>query len=294
MTQVWLDEVAHWFAAHRRDLPWRGEPRDPWGVLVSEVMLQQTPVARVLPAYRAWLQRWPTAPDLANDSPGEAVRMWDRLGYPRRALRLHGAAVAVTHRHDGRVPERYEDLVALPGVGDYTASAVLAFAYRHRIPVLDTNVRRVIARVTAGEAAPGTATVARAERQHLGESLPAAPEDAADLSEALMEFGALVCTARSPDCGGCPVAAHCLWLELGRPASETPLPRQAPFAGSDRQVRGVLMAALRDASEPLPLESLAGLWPDGRQSRRALRSLAEDGLLVIERDVASLPGREAH
>src|SRR4051794_2660071 len=151
--------VLDWYAAHARDLPWRAPGTGPWAVLVSEVMLQQTPVARVEPVWRAWLDRWPTPADLAAASPADVIRAWGKLGYPRRALRLREAAVAVTERHGGVVPAEVAALEALPGIGTYTARAVACFGYGQRQPVVDTNVRRVVARLVHGraEAAPARA-----------------------------------------------------------------------------------------------------------------------------------------
>src|SRR3954449_12724805 len=189
------DVVSEWYLVAGRDLPWRRPGTSPWAVLVSEVMLQQTPVARVLPAYDAWLRRWPTPAALAADEPGEAVRMWGRLGYPRRALRLHAAATVVVDRHGGELPRTVPELLALPGIGDYTARAVAAFAYRQRQPVVDTNVRRVVARAVEATA---DAAVTRRDLTLVEELLPADPEAAATASVALMELGALVCTARAP------------------------------------------------------------------------------------------------
>src|SRR5688500_1291226 len=201
------DELIDWFSAEARDLPWRRDT-SPWPVMVSEFMLQQTPVSRVLPVFEAWMQRWPTPAALAADPPGEAVRAWGRLGYPRRALRLHAAATAIVERHGGDVPADRDALLALPGVGDYTASAVASFAFHERHPVLDTNVRRVLARIVEGVAFPSPSVTA-AERA-LAESVM--PVDDAHLwAAATMELGAVVCTARSPRCDACPVASHCSW-----------------------------------------------------------------------------------
>ncbi len=195
--------VTDWFDDHHRDLPWRAADRTPWGVLVSEVMLQQTPVARVVPAWIAWMARWPLPADLAADSPGEAVRQWDRLGYPRRALNLHAAALAIVARHGGAVPESDSDLRALPGVGEYTAAAVRAFAFGRRSVVLDTNVRRVLARLVDGyEYPPPSLTVG--ERARADSLVPVDDAAAAHWSAAVMELGALVCTANSPRCSAVP------------------------------------------------------------------------------------------
>jgi A/G-specific adenine glycosylase len=256
----------------------------PWGVLVSEVMLQQTPAARVAPAWRAWLDRWPAPAALAADSPGEAVRAWGRLGYPRRALRLHAAAVACVERHGGDVPATVPELRALPGVGGYTAAAVAAFAFGHRHPVLDTNVRRVHARVLdgAGTARPN---VTAAESRRAAALLPDDPARAAAWSVAVMELGALVCTARRPRCRDCPVAAGCAWRRAGQPGDPAhagrPARRSQPYAGTDRQVRGLLLAVLRQAGarDAVPRSRLEPVWPDAAQRERALASLVADGLV---------------
>ena len=269
-------EVTDWYATAQRDLPWRRPGTSPWAVLVSEVMLQQTPVARVVGPYAAWLERWPTPTALAADSPGEAVRMWGRLGYPRRALRLHACAVAVCERYDGQLPRAVDELLTLPGVGDYTARAVAAFAYRQRVPVVDTNVRRVVARVAEGRA---DAAVRRSDLARVEELLPADPERAATASVALMELGALVCTARAPRCPSCPLLHRCAWATAGRPELEAPVKRPQPFVGTDRQVRGRLMAVLRDAPAAVTAEALATAWDEPVQRARALDGLVADGLV---------------
>jgi A/G-specific adenine glycosylase len=268
--------VTDWYATAARDLPWRRPGVDAWSGLVSEVMLQQTPVARVLPAYQAWLERWPTAPALAADPPGEAVRMWGRLGYPRRALRLHACAVTVVEQHAGRLPSTVSELLALPGVGDYTARAVVAFAHRQRVPVVDTNVRRVVARTVEGRA---DAAVTRADLARVEALLPLDPEAAATASVALMELGALVCTARAPRCSVCPVVDRCAWARAGRPGLAVPVRRPQAFAGTDRQVRGRLMAVLRDADGPVEAPALEQAWDEPVQRARALDGLAADGLV---------------
>jgi A/G-specific adenine glycosylase len=239
-------------------------------------MLQQTPVARVVPAYDSWLSRWPTAAALAADEPGEAVRMWGRLGYPRRALRLHGAAVAIVERHGGDLPTTVQELLGLPGVGDYTARAVATFAHRQRHAVVDTNVRRVVARAVEGIA---DAPVTRADLARVAALLPDDHEAAATASSALMELGALVCTARMPRCTQCPLASECRWLAAGRPALERAVRRPQPYAGTDRQVRGRLLAVLRDADGPVPAAALERAWDEPVQRARALDGLVADGLV---------------
>ncbi|GGD14007.1 A/G-specific adenine glycosylase [Nocardioides daphniae] len=271
--------ILDWYAAHQRDLPWRRPEASPWSVMVSEFMLQQTPVARVLGPHEAWLTRWPTPAALAAEPTGEAVRAWGRLGYPRRALRLHAAATAIVERHDGEVPAAYEDLVALPGVGDYTASAIASFAFGRRHVVLDTNVRRVLARAVSGVEFPTTAPT-RAERDLATGLLPDEAPVAAEWAVAVMELGALVCTAKSPDCGACPVRDQCAWLLAGRPAYDGPPRRGQAWDGTDRQCRGRLMAVLREAHGPVHVSSLVAAWPDHVQRERCLASLLADQLMV--------------
>ncbi|MFC5997419.1 A/G-specific adenine glycosylase [Quadrisphaera sp. GCM10027208] len=282
--------VTDWYTRAARDLPWRRRGTTPWGVLVSEVMLQQTPVARVVPVWQHWVQRWPEPADLAAAAPGDAVRAWDRLGYPRRALRLHGAAVAVVERHGGRVPGDHDLLLALPGVGGYTAAAVAAFAFGRRHPVVDTNVRRVQARAVRGEALPAPALTA-AERRLAEQLLPDDPAGAAAWSVAVMELGALVCTARGPRCGDCPVRDRCRWHLAGRPAATTPVRRSQPWAGTDRMVRGRLLAVLRGADGPVAAAELAAAWDDDDQRGRCLATLVADGLAELRPDgTVALPG----
>jgi A/G-specific adenine glycosylase len=279
------DTLVEWFDRHARDLPWRRPEAGAWGVLVSEIMLQQTPVARVEPAWHAWLARWPTPAALAADPPAEAIRMWGRLGYPRRALRLHEAAVAITARYAGEVPAELDALLALPGIGAYTARAVAAFAFGQRQPVVDTNVRRVVARAVAGTADGGPSTTPRDLSATLA-LLPSEPGRAARMSAALMELGALVCTARTPRCGHCPIVESCAWRLAGQPAADGPTRRTQAYAGTDRQVRGLLLAVLRDETGPVPLDRLDLVWPEALQRGRALASLLDDGLVV------ELPGHE--
>lgn len=272
----WVDALTDWYAVVARDLPWRRPGTSAYAVLVSEVMLQQTPVSRVVPAYEAWLERWPTAAALAGDSPGEAVRMWGRLGYPRRALRLHASCVAVAQRYDGELPTTVAELLTLPGVGDYTARAVAAFALRQRHPVVDTNVRRVVARLVEGVA---DAPVARRDLDLVAGLLPESDEEAATVSVALMELGALVCTSRAPRCSQCPVRAGCAWVSAGSPPLTSPVRRPQGYAGTDRQVRGRLMALLRDSAHPVTALALEAVWLEPVQRARALDTLVADGLV---------------
>ena len=272
-------EAIEWFDRNARDLPWRKSEAGPWGVLVSEIMLQQTPVSRVLPAYEAWLARWPTPTALAADEPAEAIRAWGRLGYPRRALRLHACASVIAERHDGIVPDDVALLAALPGIGTYTAHAVATFAYRQRHPVVDTNVRRFVARVVAGEADSGAATTP-ADLRATEALLPLTPTRAARASAAFMEIGALICTARAPRCPVCPVAERCQWRAAGSPTAAGPTRRPQTYAGTDRQIRGRLLAILRDATDPVPTAALDAAWPDPARRGGALASLLDDGLAV--------------
>ncbi|MEQ4208012.1 A/G-specific adenine glycosylase [Actinopolymorpha sp. B17G11] len=283
--------VLRWYAANARDLPWRRPEASPWGILVSEIMLQQTPVNRVLPAYDSWLRRWPEPRALADDAPGEAVRQWGRLGYPRRALRLHAAATTIARSHDGDVPAAYDDLRALPGIGDYTAAAVASFAFRQRHAVLDTNVRRVFGRVVEGVEYPPTATTA-GERRTAASLLPDEAETAASWAVAVMEVGALVCTARSPRCAACPLSRMCAWRIAGRPAYDGPARRRQTYEGTDRQCRGRLLRVLREAPGPVARPELDAAWSDSIQRERALDSLVADGLVEpVTSDAFQLPAR---
>jgi A/G-specific adenine glycosylase len=288
------DRAIQWYEARARDLPWRRTGTSPWAVLVSEVMLQQTPVARVEPVWTAWLHRWPSPAALAAEPAGEAIRAWGRLGYPRRALRLHECAGALVDRHAGQVPSDLESLLALPGVGDYTARAVAAFAFGQRHPVVDTNVRRLIARAVSGHGDGGGATTA-ADLVAVADILPAAPARAARASVAFMELGALVCTARLPACSACPLRTLCRWRAGGESSAES-RPRRRPqrYAGTDRYVRGLLLERVRHAATLVPESSLDCVWPDSHQRRRALTSLLADGLLErIGPDRYALPGLHA-
>ena len=281
--------VLEWYAEHARDLPWRRAGVSAWGVLVSEVMLQQTPVVRVLPVWEQWLERWPTPPDLAAAAPGDAVRLWGRLGYPRRALRLHAAAVAITERHQGVVPSDLTELRALPGIGDYTAAAVAAFAYGGSVAVLDTNVRRVFARADAGREYPADHLTV-AERARATELLPDDAALAPEWSVAVMELGALVCRAAAPVCAECPIADRCAWRAAGYPAYDGPPRRGQAWAGTDRQCRGRMMAAVRDAEGPVGRDRLDATWEQVEQRERCLAGLVADGLLVeVEQGYYALP-----
>lgn len=297
-----------WFRINARDLPWRAADCTPWGVLVSEVMLQQTPVVRVLPVWEEWLRRWPEPSALAREPAGEAVRAWGRLGYPRRALRLHAAAVAIGSDHHGEVPGTYPELLELPGVGSYTAAAVAAFAFGRRETVVDTNIRRVHARLFSGSALPAQSLNA-AEMRLAAEALPDGADPSVRWNAAVMELGALVCTARSPKCGECPVSTSCAWLAAGEPAP-TYTPKGQSWHGTDRQVRGAVLAVLRVAESPvapelfqraaadlgfepagigIPLAALHRLNSAPEQLERALAGLLGDGLAELHPAGFQLP-----
>ncbi|MBB1483259.1 A/G-specific adenine glycosylase [Tessaracoccus sp. MC1865] len=249
-------------------------------------MLQQTPAARVEGTWLAWMERWPTPAALAAAPTADVLRSWGRLGYPRRALRLQEAARAVVERHDGELPESEDALLALPGVGSYTAAAVMAFAFGRRSLVLDVNVRRVLARLDGGVEHPARTETA-AERRRAWVFVPEGDAEAATWSAAAMELGATVCTARNPQCGRCPVAGHCSWLALGRPGWEGKRRVGQAWEGTDRQCRGRIMAALRSAHVPVPVADLT--WPDPDQLRRCITSLVDDGLAVAHEDALALP-----
>jgi A/G-specific adenine glycosylase len=303
------DSLGDWFAAEARDLPWRSAACPPWGVLVSEIMLQQTPVVRVLPVWEEWLRRWPEPADLAREPAGEAVRSWGRLGYPRRALRLHSAAVAIEQDHCGQVPADYAQLLGLPGVGSYTAAAVAAFAFGRRETVVDTNIRRVHARLFSGTALPSPALTA-AEMRLAAELLPDDAGPSVRWNASVMELGALVCTARAPKCSACPVRERCAWRAAGEPPPSY-TPKGQAWHGTDRQVRGAVMAVLRLADAPVPAEmfqrapadlgfevsgtgvplaALHRLNTAPEQLERALAGLLQDGLAELQQGGYRLPG----
>jgi len=275
-------ELLGWYDRSRRDLPWREPSVTPWQILVSEFMLQQTPVSRVEPIWRDWVQRWPTASATAAASPADVVRAWGKLGYPRRAKRLHECATVIARDHGDVVPDDVDVLLTLPGVGSYTARAIACFAYRQPVPVVDTNVRRVVARVVHGRA---DAAAPSAVRDHADVSA-LLPDDgsAHRFSAALMELGAIVCTARTPRCGLCPVG-ECRWRQAGYPPADGPARRPQAYAGTDRQVRGRLLDVLRDSEFPVTRAELDVAWvTDTEQRDRALNSLLADGLVVQTTD----------
>jgi A/G-specific adenine glycosylase len=268
-------ELLDWYDSAHRDLPWRRPGVTPWQILVSEFMLQQTPVARVEPIWQEWVRRWPTPSATAAASTADVIRAWGKLGYPRRAKRLHECATVIAREHGDVVPDDVDTLLSLPGIGSYTARAVACFAYGRNVPVVDTNVRRVVARAVRGAAdSPASA-------RDLADVAELIPDDrrAQRFSVALMELGALVCTTRSPRCGICPVNA-CAWRAAGHPPLTAPVRRAQTYAGTDRQVRGRLLDVLRGSSEPASRAQLDVAWPaDTAQRDRALDSLLADGLV---------------
>lgn len=286
LTSHVIEAICAWFDANGRDLPWRRPGTSAWGVLVSEVMSQQTPMSRVIGPWHEWMNRWPTPDDLAEEDSGEAVAAWGRLGYPRRALRLHSCAVAIATEHDGVVPNSYDELVALPGIGDYTASAVVSFAFGGRATVLDTNVRRLIARAESGIANCPT-SVTRAERIVADALVPDEDARAAKWAVASMELGALVCTARSPQCEVCPIRDSCRWVIDGKP-DNAPARRGQPWKGTDRQCRGVIMDVVRNSPHGVKVQMALSAWPELDQASRCLESLLDDGLVHRRGNLISL------
>lgn len=286
-----LIDLPHWFAAHQRDLPMRAQGVSDWGTLVFEIMSQQTPISRVQPIWLEWMERWPTPADLATASSADIIVAWANLGYPSRALRLKACAAAIVEKHDGEVPLTMKELTLLPGVGTYTASALLAFRHGIRVPVLDTNVRRVLVRFLDGREFPPHTTPSKAETMRADALLPEDGHRAAEVSLSLMEFGALVCTQLSPSCDECAIHANCAWAAAGYPKDEKP-PTPQPYVGTDRQARGRIMKALRTAH----FEGKEGLTKrrvldvaridggDRYQPSRVYRALLKDGMIVYDED----------
>lgn len=279
-------QLLDWYAATARPLPWR-DTADPYRVLVSEVMLQQTQVSRVEPRYGAFLERFPTVAALAAAPAADVLTLWQGLGYNRRALNLQRAAQAVVVRHGGEFPDTLDALRALPGVGDYTARAVLAFAFGRQVAPVDVNVARVLARGVAG------APLSRKAAQELAEAILPFGQ-AREWGNALMDLGAQLCTARRPRCDGCPVAGACAWGRAGGddPAATTAIRArpQTPFAGSDRFHRGRLVDALR--AGPVARSALAQAAHTGETDdiERLVDGLVRDGLAEWHGDELRLPG----
>ena len=280
--------VARWFRRSARPLPWREPGTTPWGVLLSEIMAQQTPVARVAPMWLEWIERWPTPGALAAASPADIVRAWGKLGYPRRALNLHAAATRIRDEFGGVVPDDVDALESLPGIGSYTARAVAAFAFGHRVPVVDTNIRRVLARAVLGIAEPEPPRV-KADMGLMESVLPADPAESVAVNAGVMELGAVFCTARTPNCDECPIAEHCAWALAGFPANagRTRTP-QAKYEGSVRQARGAILALARTNANITPAQ-IANAVPDAAKRDRAMEGLLTDGLLVNVKRGYELP-----
>lgn len=280
------DLIALWWRDARatRDLlPWRSE-RDPWRVLVAEVMLAQTQASRVAECYPAVISRMGTVNATADLSTTALVELWNGLGYYRRALSLRAAAIVIRDRFDGEMPATLDELLELPGVGQYTARAILAFSFDHEVAVIDTNIGRVLARAVAGRALSIRAA------QHLADEIVGSRQPR-DWNLALMDFGATLCTARAPRCDQCPVgsAGHCRWQSDGGadPATRSAATArpQTKFQGSDREGRGrLLRGALSGPILPDAIGLIAG-WPD--DPTRALRvavALVKDELLATNSD----------
>ncbi|MFM8600590.1 MAG: A/G-specific adenine glycosylase [Actinomycetota bacterium] len=277
-----------WGGTELRDLPWR-RTRDPWAVLVSEFMLQQTSVARVLPKYGAFMHAFPLPGRLASAPLGEALQLWQGLGYPRRCRNLRDAAAVIVGEHGGDVPSTLEGLLALPGVGQYTARAVLAFAHGADAAVVDTNVSRVLSRL---DNSPMNARRLQARADAL------VPQGQAwEWNQVMMDLGARVCTARSPSCASCPVARQCLWRAASRDGAPDPAPSsagasrpQARFEGSDRQARGNAMRALAAGClGEADVIAAMGLTHDDARARRLVDDLVREGLAARDGGVFRLP-----
>ena len=265
--------IVSWFKKNKRDLPWRNTT--PWGVMVSEYMLQQTPVNRVLPKWDEWMKRWPTPKDLAKASPAEVITAWGRLGYPRRALRLHAAAQIISEDFKNQVPEDSATLQTLPGIGEYTAAAIGAFAFEKQTLVMDVNIRRLLTRIIDGNEHPRPAPTTREKASRLALQ---PPKNAHIWAAATMELGALVCTSKNPICEQCPVIGQCKWRKNGYP--KTNLVRKSQdWHGTDRKCRGTIVQALRE-NESLTENVIKKLWPDESQVEKALKTLQAD--LLIE------------
>jgi A/G-specific adenine glycosylase len=264
--------ITQWFAKNKRDLPWR--TTTPWGVMVSEFMLQQTPVARVLPKWNEWMERWPTPAELAIATPAEVITAWGRLGYPRRALRLHESAKIIARDFNNEVPESEEVLRSLPGIGDYTAAAISAFAFGANTLVMDVNIRRVLVRVLDGKEHPTSSPTVR-ERESRLAILPRRNAD--NWAAATMELGALICISKNPLCNDCPIISQCKWRKNGYPQSEL-VRKSQDWHGTDRKCRGTIVQALRE-NESLTLSAIKKLWPEESQVEKALETLLADYLI---------------
>lgn len=327
LARLTRSSVALFWQTRARDLPWRFGRTTPWGVLVCEVMSQQTQMSRVVPYWTAWMQTWPDAQSLSCATAAEVITAWGRLGYPRRALRLQECARVVANEYHNSLPRTYEELIALPGVGDYTASAVLSFAYGEQVAVIDTNIRRVLTRTFAGVESHGGSTT-RADRELAAAVLPKSDFDAASndsspaaptcaptqssptcaptqssptctssvWNQSIMEIGATLCTAQSPQCDTCPLQRWCRFKAAGFPGLGARRTRpQQRFVGTNRQVRGIILQALRKAhssqissqhtqQHSLQRNEINALWSNQAQLGECIASLDNDGLIVVLED----------
>ncbi len=303
--------LLRWYREHGRDLPWR-KTNDPYNAMVAEFMLQQTGVGRVLPVYEAFLRRFPTLQSLADAPVSDVIRAWSGMGYNRRAINLQRAARVIVKEHGGIVPDNPATLAKLPGIGRYTAAAIASFAFHRSVPVMDTNIRRVLGRVLTGRGeidADAGWTLAEA-------SLPQNGARASAWHQALMDLGATVCSARRPKCGECPVNDLCAarplmegtesitisYAELSEAmptlrVAERPQPKQHGWIGTTRYFRGRVVEALRNTKNgAMPLDELGPLVRDeyaddehGEWLRELLAGLERDGLVIVTGDAAGLP-----
>lgn len=292
-----VDATINWYVTAQRDFPWRDPDISPWGVLLSEVMSQQTQMSRVEPKWREFMDLWPTPTAMADSSVAEVIRRWDRLGYPRRAVNLHRCATAIVEDHGGVVPADRDALLALPGIGTYTSAAVASFAFGLREPVIDTNIRRVLARAVNGEAVAWAANAKRDDAEMLA-LLPEDRERAKLWNASSMELGAVVCQARKPLCEACPIADLCEWRAREYPAATVKPRVQAEFEGSDRQLRGQIMRLLRSQPEGVDVTEVPSLLDQPRNivdtvhAERLLKladDLVTDGLAERTEDRIHLP-----
>ncbi len=275
--------IVNWFKKNKRDLPWRNTT--PWGVMVSEYMLQQTPVNRVLPKWHEWMKRWPTPKDLAKATPAEVITAWGRLGYPRRALRLHAAAQIIAEDFNNQVPTETHILQTLPGIGEYTAAAITAFAFEQESLVMDVNIRRLLTRIIDGNEHPKPAPTVKEKASRLALQ---PTKNAHIWAAATMELGALVCTSKNPICEKCPVISQCNWRKNGYPKTDL-VRKSQDWHGTDRKCRGTIVQALRE-NQSLTENAIMKLWPDQSQVEKALKTLQADLLIeAIPRNRYRLP-----
>lgn len=271
-------KLIRWFRANGRDLPWR-EDVTPWEVLMSEFMLQQTQVSRVIPYFEEFLRVFPTPSAMACVPKGKVVEMWGSLGYPRRALRLHQLATVLSTEYSDQVPDDYETLLSLAGIGDYTANAVLAFAFHKRSVVIDTNIRRVIARSHSGKEWPEK-SLSRKERDAIAELVPKGHKTASVYSAAIMELGQVICIPK-PKCDECPIRSECNWVLKGKPKGNKPNRTQA-WHGTNRKCRGMILRAIREESS-VSMNILSKSWENREQLESCVEDLIREGFIKKSR-----------